>query len=201
LSNKARVKALIFASACITSALLAIAVGAFWVRSEMGNFMDLIAWHSPVEAGGWQDGGTVFVKRGYIAAWWWRSRSEYRFAAGWNLLFQRNTNPPVAEGSERPAFFGAKFRYTDSMMPGAGFGASPRQYTERYVAVSSPLLIAVLLIPPALWWFRWRRNWKMKQPGLCVVCGYDLRATPERCPECGAVPDQVRLSQSNSSAA
>ena len=47
--------------------------------------------------------------------------------------------------------------------------------------------VAASLFPAALLWHRLLTS-RRRRVGYCPSCGYDLRVTPDRCPECGAVP-------------
>jgi hypothetical protein len=57
------------------------------------------------------------------------------------------------------------------------------------------LIIALAALPAWTLW-RWRRHIhrQRKSKNLCAICGYDLRATPQRCPECGTQYTSKRAS-------
>jgi len=80
-------------------------------------------------------------------------------------------------------------------IPGCGFncGQGPGSFYEFYF--SFDFLTLVFGVLPITWAARrgihflthYRARRRAARGHLCTTCGYDLRATPDRCPECGTV--------------
>jgi hypothetical protein len=63
-----------------------------------------------------------------------------------------------------------------------------------YFAAAALFVVPMGICGFLAWWAqRYLARWwdRLHPVGGCANCGYDLRATPDRCPECGAMPKKA----------
>ena len=63
-----------------------------------------------------------------------------------------------------------------------------QSYLHRGMTIPLWYFLVVTSIAPLVSVWNVARNRRPRQAGFCATCGYDLRATPNRCPECGTLP-------------
>jgi hypothetical protein len=173
------------------SLLLCVAAGALWVRSRrVGDWLthtvtDETALDYGRHVSEWAafsgDGGIQLSRLSYT--WGFGIGRQNGMGDGWGL---RESGPKAGDdlgpwGDE----FGFAFDVEESLEPvddGGGTIALMPLYTA---VIAFPHWFVVLLFAALPGWRLHKHRWRQPRPGLCAACAYDLRATPDRCPECG----------------
>ena len=161
----------VFVIMSVVSLLLFVAVVVLWVRSYVSpGGLGVI----PLPDEGERTSGFSAV-RGELRWVTFRgmSQDENRAASGWRRDWVLVTAGEV--GAVSPA------------QPVEGVFLRRRWVAVRFWALA--LLLALVTAATARGTIRRVVGDRRRRRGLCPVCGYDVRATPRRCPECGVVGD------------
>src|SRR4051812_22642149 len=149
-----------FTLAAMVSLLICVATAALWVRSYFRkDYVHLFGTR----------GGVTSVQ-GQI--WIWYDPAFVSYNDQPRNFYHYSADPIPIHLSGPSAFgFAVRARLSDNV--------------TQLVAFPHWSLVLISAIAPVVW-FRTRPS--RVRPGMCARCGYDLRATPTRCPECGFIP-------------
>lgn len=166
------------------SLILCIATVGLGIRSHWVTDSAFV-WGKPYTHGVVDEGCTIQIVSSLGST---EIRQEY---TAW-LTLPRNGNlgwvvPDRSRSFGFPGFHWQTSWYSSSLLehPGNYDG------TTRTLTASDWLLAPIAAIVPIFWFLRWRKRDRFP-PGCCQNCDYDLRATADRCPECGTIPTQMQ---------
>ena len=151
------------------SLVLFIAVGALWVRGHWT--VDSVVWVRPK----W----SIFLAGG---------AGQFRFELDTPIsdvrylgfrYFNNTADGPLWTFAGSHVWFEA----------GGFWIVTGQRWDENRYALFVPawFMVASTLWMPLPWCVQQFRGRRLLLPGVCRLCGYDVRATPERCPECGEI--------------
>jgi hypothetical protein len=165
-----------------------------WLAILVATLFGVVAWSwwRPISLSGWNLSGparrehhyALELKQGRLLVTY--AVRHHDFARGWNDL-----RPPPGIHAGAPAGNAPDFDYSlaYALMEGRrlAWDRSIVGPGETTLAVVLPLWVApiVLAVPLGLIASRAARRRSWRRNGCCVRCGYDLRESPARCPECG----------------
>ena len=168
----------VFTLASALSLLLCVAAAVLWVRS--GRTLDMVGYH-----------------------WWRYTGHEYGFGftsgrGGLQIEWSHYRQSVPPERDRRWTHFVRLNPAYAGTLPGRSPWHHPFSF-DRYGSSTGADQVSELVLPiwtflfgfailPTLWLFALLRTRRRAQSFHCSKCGYDLRATPDRCPECGTVP-------------
>ena len=186
--------------ASAVSLVLCITAAVFWVRSYYR-----FDWAVFI---GEDYGRAIGSSRGLLSIWMFRFKTDYVNEDRFGLHFSPPGSPIQHLASDTDPYQNTLWAKVTGWR---GFGVEEmnlrkirvtRITGDAFIAplvgdVTGPtlflnywLVTGLLAVLPVGWMPRIvRRLRRLRRPraGSCAVCGYDLRATPSRCPECGAL--------------